>query len=162
DLDGVIPSATLRRAAIQAAVVVAIFAAILFVGRGPARQALDAASLTLFPERITLDVKPGSARIKAGTPLAIQARLLGNKAPVIAQVQIADGDRWRPSEMETEQPGSFHLTTEAINASFKYRVVAGTVTSPTYDVAVAHPPRVMRIDVDYTYPDRKSTRLNSS
>ena len=30
--------------------------------------------------------------------------------------------------------------------------MAGAVTSPTYDVTVAHPPRVMRIDVDYTYP----------
>ena len=152
DIDGVIPSTALRRAAIQAAVVVAIFAGLLFVGRGPGRQALDAASLTLFPDRITLEVTPGHARVKAGTPLAITARLLGNKAPVIAQVHIADGDNWRPSEMATDKPGSFHLTTEPVNASFKYRVVAGTVTSPTYDVAVAHPPRVTRIDVDYTYP----------
>src|SRR2546426_5777276 len=152
DIDGVIASATLRRAAFQAAVVMLILAAILIVGRGPARQALDAAALTLFPDRITLEVTPGHARVKAGTPLAIQARLLGNKAPVIAQVQIADGDSWRVSEMVTEKPGTFHLTTEAVNAPFKYRVVAGTVTSPTYDVAVARAPRVARIDVDYTYP----------
>jgi hypothetical protein len=152
DVDSVIAPGTLRRAALQAAVAAAVFAAMLFVGRGPARQALDAASLTLFPDRITLEVTPGHARVKAGTPFEVQARLVGNKAPVIAHMQVADGDRWHATEMATEKPGSFRLTTDAINTSFKYRVVAGTVTSPTYDVAVARPPRITRIDVDYTYP----------
>jgi len=32
------------------------------------------------------------------------------------------------------------------------RIVAGAVTSPTYDVEVAIPPRVTRIDVHYIYP----------
>ena len=41
---------------------------------------------------------------------------------------------------------------EAVATPFKYRVVAGPITSPTYTVGVAHPPRVTRIDVDYTYP----------
>ena len=35
---------------------------------------------------------------------------------------------------------------------FKYRAVAGTLTSPTYSIAVAQPPRVTRIDLEYTYP----------
>ena len=39
-----------------------------------------------------------------------------------------------------------------MSASFRYRVVAGPVTSPTYDVTVARAPRVTRIDVEYTYP----------
>jgi Domain of unknown function (DUF4175) len=152
DATGVIPSSTLRRAGLQAATVILVLVGILFVGREPARQALDAGSLKLFPGRLTLEVTPGNARIKAGTTLDIQARLVGNKAPVIALMQIADGDRWRGAEMATAKPGTFHLTTEPIGASFKYRVVAGTVTSPTYDVLVARPPRVTRIDVDYTYP----------
>src|SRR5262245_30448326 len=149
---GVIPTSALRRAGLQAATVMLALVGILFVGREPARQALDAGSLKLFPGRQTLEVTPGSARIKTGTPLTIQARLVGNKAPVIAQMQIADGDRWRGTAMESSTPGTFHLTTEPVNLAFKYRIVAGTVTSPTYEVAVARPPRVTRIDVDYTYP----------
>jgi len=153
DIDAIVPHRTLRRAAMWATAAAAAVAVILFVGRNQARQAKDAASLMLFPDRVTLDVKPGSTRIKAGTPLSIRARLIGNRAPVIAQLQIADGDRWRASEMSGDGQGLFQYTTDAVNASFKYRIVAGAVTSPTYDVMVAHAPRVMRIDVDYDYPD---------
>jgi hypothetical protein len=99
-----------------------------------------------------LQVTPGNARIKAGSPLAIRARLLGNRAPVVGQLQIADGDRWRASDMSTDAPGSFRADMDAVSTSFKYRIVAGAVASPTYDITVAHPPRVTRIDVDYTYP----------
>src|SRR5262245_1317906 len=106
DASGVILPAALRRAGLQAATVVLVLVGILFVGREPARQALDAGSLKLFPGRITLEVTPGNQRIKAGTPLTVQARLIGNKAPVIAQMQVADGDNWRGAEMTTDKPGA--------------------------------------------------------
>jgi len=147
-----VSSASLRRASMQAAAAALVFAAMAFVARGPARQAVDAASLTLFPERISIDVKPGNARIKAGTPLTIEARLVGNRAPVIAQVQVADGDGWRTFEMSSGS-GAFQLAMPAVGGGFKYRVAAGAVTSPTYEIAVAYAPRVARIDVDYTYPE---------
>src|SRR2546423_6854651 len=153
DVDTIVSDSSLRRAAVWAAAAAVAVAVVLFAGRNQARQAKDAASLTLFPDRVTLDVSPGSARVKAGTPLSIRARLVGNRAPVIAQLQIADGDRWRASEMASDSPGVFQSTTDAVNASFKYRIVAGAVTSPTYEVTVAHAPRVLRIDVDYKYPD---------
>ena len=152
DIDTIVPAAALRRAGFQAAAAAMALGLVLFAARGPARQAADAASLTLFPARIGLDVTPGDAKVKAGSPLAIRARLVGNRAPVIAQVQIADGDRWRISDMSSDTPGSFRLAMPSVGASFKYRVVAGAVTSPTYEIAVAFPPRVKRIDVDYTYP----------
>jgi hypothetical protein len=50
-------------------------------------------------------VTPGNAKVKAGSPLAIRARLVGNRAPIIAQVQIADGDRWRATEMTADGAG---------------------------------------------------------
>jgi hypothetical protein len=152
DIDTIVPAESLRRAAFQAAAALIVLGVALLFARGPASQAADAASLTLFPERVTLDVSPGHARIKAGSPLAIHAQLVGNRAPVIAQVQIADGDRWRRAEMSSDQPGSFRLAMPSVSSSFRYRVVAGAVTSPTYDVSVAFPPRVTRIDVDYSYP----------
>jgi hypothetical protein len=152
DIDTIVSAESLRRAGFQAAAAVIVLGAALFLARGPASQAADAASLTLFPERVTLDVSPGSAKIKAGSPLAIHAQLVGNRAPVIAQVQIADGDRWRHAEMTNDRTGSFRLAMPSVTSSFKYRVVAGAVTSPTYDVSVAFPPRVTRIDVDYSYP----------
>src|SRR5436190_3046371 len=152
DLDAVVPAIGLRRAGFQAAASVLALAAVLWAARGPARQAVDSASLSLFPGRVVLEVTPGDARIKAGSALAIQARLVGNRAPIIAQVQIADGDRWRGSEMSTDTAGSFRFGVAAVTAPFKYRVAAGPLTSPVYEVAVAHAPRVKRIDVEYTYP----------
>ena len=146
------PSALLRRAGVRAAVAALALLVVLFVGRGPAQQAVDAVSLTLLPSRVALEVTPGNARVKVGSPLAIQARLVGNRAPVLAQLQIADGDRWRATEMKTDTPGSFRVSMDAVSASFRYRIVAGAVTSPSYEISVAHPPRVLRIDVDYTYP----------
>jgi hypothetical protein len=151
--DEIVPAEALRRAGFQATASVLVLGAVLFWGHGTGRQALDAVWLTAFPERLVLEVTPGNARIKAGTPFAVQARLVGSRAPVIAEVQVADGDRWRRTEMTTEQPGAFRAALAPVTASFRYRVVAGAVTSATYDVIVARPPRVTRIDVDYVYPE---------
>src|SRR5262249_19414903 len=102
--------------------------------------------------RMTLAVSPGNARIKAGSALAISARLVGNEAPVAAQLQIANGDAWRSSVMSMESPGAFQQAIDSVAASFKYRVVAGAGAAPAYETTVTGPPRVTRIDVDYTYP----------
>jgi len=152
DVDTIVSARALRRAALEAAAAAIVLGIVLFAARGPAREAADAASLTLFPARTILDVKPGNARIKTGSPLTIEARLVGNRAPVIAQLQIADGDRWRASDMASEN-ATFRAAMPSVAAGFRYRVVAGMVTSPTYEVTVAYPPRVARIDVDYTYPE---------
>ena len=129
DIDTIVSSESLRRAGVQAAAAALALGIVLFASRGPARQAVDAASLTLFPDRVGLSVTPGNAKVKAGSPLAIQARLVGNRAPIIAQVQIADGDRWRISEMAKDEAGSFRLALPSVSAPFTYRVVAGAVTS---------------------------------
>ena len=152
ELDAVIPSKRLRRVGLQAAATLALVAIILFAGRVPAREALDAASLTFFPARTTLDVTPGDARIKAGTALDVRARLVGNRAPVLAQLQLAEGQTWRASDMTPDGAGGFHYSIHGVGAPFTYRVVAGGLTSPAYRVTVVHPPRVTRIDVDYSYP----------
>ena len=152
DLDAVLPVEVLRRAGFQAAAAALVLGALLWLAGNPARQAFDAVALTLFPQRVALDVTPGNAKIKIGTALAIRARLVGNRAPVIAQVQIADGGSWRIAEMTADTAGTFRLSMPSVSASFTYRIVVGPVTSPTYRIAVAQPPRVTRIDLDYTYP----------
>ncbi len=154
DVDAVVSSESLRRAGFQAGAAALVLLSLLVLGRDPLREATDATLLTLFPARVRLDVSPGNARVKAGTPLAITARLVGNRAPVVAQLQIADGDEWRSADMTSapEQAGRFSRTLPPVTAGFRYRIAAGTVVSPAYEVAVVHPPRVARIDVDYTYP----------
>ncbi len=152
DIDTILSSEVVRRAGFQAAGAALVLVVTLIVVGGPARQAVDAAAISLFPARVVLEVTPGNARVKAGSPLAIRAQLVGNRAPVVAQLQIADGDAWRSAEMTVDPAGGFRVSMDAVSAPFKYRVVAGAVTSPSFDVVVAHPPRVTRIDVDYTFP----------
>ena len=147
------PSESLRRAGFQAAAAALALGVVLFaVARagapGGGCGVADAVSGRVDLERHA-GQREGQGRFAA---LTIQARLVGNRAPVIAQVQIADGDRWRVSEMTSDAAGAFRLAMPSVSAPFKYRVVAGAVTSPTYEIAVAIPPRVTRIDVHYTYP----------
>jgi hypothetical protein len=151
DLDAIVSNRSLRRAGFRAAASALVLLTLFFMARGSAGAAVDAASLALFPSRLTLAVTPGNARIKAGAPLVIEARLVGNRAPVGARVEVADSDRWRTIDM-TAGAGRSRLTLPSVTASFKYRVAAASLKSPVYDVTVAHAPRVVRIDVDYTYP----------
>jgi hypothetical protein len=151
DIDSLVPGEALRRAGFQATAAVVIFAVLCVAARRPAREAYDAAALALFPAHVTLDVKPGNARVKAGTPFSVEARLVGSRAPVVARVQITAGQRSRETEMSADG-GAFHVALGPVNGSFTYRVVAGTVKSPDYTVTVAHAPRVARVDVAYTYP----------
>src|SRR5205814_423807 len=92
DIDTIVAGEQLRRTGFRAAAAILVFLALVVASREPARQAADAASLAIFPARIRLDVRPGNARIKAGSPFHIEARLVGNRAPVVAQVQVANGD----------------------------------------------------------------------
>src|SRR5688572_20370439 len=61
EIDAVIPSETLRRAGFQAVAAALVCLGVLFIARGPARQAVDAASLSLWPARVALEVSPGNA-----------------------------------------------------------------------------------------------------
>jgi hypothetical protein len=146
-----VPAGQLRRGGIRAGAAALVLLVLAIVAREPARQSVDAASLVLFPTRLRLDVRPGDARVKQGTPLAIEARIAGNRAPVSARVEVSDGDEWRGREMSAGG-GQFHASLPPVIADFKYRVAVGTIVSPIYQVKVAQPPRVTRIDVDYTYP----------
>ena len=152
DVDTILPAEALRRSGFQAAAAVLLLIIVGGIASAPAREAWDAASLALFPSRVSLEVRPGDARVNAGMPLAIEARLVGNRAPVVARVEIADGDQWRTVDMARDPAGTFRLALDSITAPFKYRVTAGAVTSATFSVSVARIPRVTRIDLEYTYP----------
>ncbi|PWT81474.1 MAG: hypothetical protein C5B57_10345, partial [Blastocatellia bacterium] len=152
DLDVVVPREAVRRHGYQAIAAGILLLIVLFFVRGPAREAVDAASVALFPFRMSLEVRPGDVRIEAGHPLSIEARLPGNHAAITAQVQIGDGEDWRAIDMATDHAGMFQLALESVTVPFRYRVVAGKLVSTTYTVVVARAPRVTRIDLDYTYP----------
>lgn len=150
----IIPDDVLRRHQLRAAAACVALVVALVASRHTARQTYDAATLTLFPSHVRLEVTPGNTRVQLGADLTVDAQLVGNTAPVIAQLLQApqDSDDWRPVEMESQDDGRFRLTLSALSRSFRYKVLAGAATSPAFDVAVVRPPRVARIDVAYAYP----------
>jgi hypothetical protein len=152
DLDDIVPATRLRRGGLRAGAAAVILLVLAVMAREPARLSLDAASLALFPARIRLDVLPGSIRVVQGAPLTIEARLVGNRAPVAARVEVGGGNTWRNTEMLADTGGRFRLPLPPVSADFQYRVAAGSIISPVYRVTVARPPRVVRIDADYVYP----------
>jgi hypothetical protein len=152
DLDAVFPAARLKRSGWGAAGATLVLLLIAFFWGGPARQSLDAASWLVFPSRTQLSVRPGDARLIAGSPLAIEAQLVGSRAPVNVQLEINDGAQLRTIDMASAEAGAFRLALDTVSVPFRYRVIAGTVTSPTYAISVAKPPRVTRVDLEYTYP----------
>ena len=154
DPGDIVPGRHLRRCGLQAGAAAVVLLVLAFMAREPARQSLDAASLALFPARARLDVLPGDSRVKQGTPLVIRAHLVGNRAPIVARLEMGDGSLWRSTDMSGDGAGRFHLSIDAVASDFTYRVVAGTLVSPVYGVKVAQSPHVVRIDVDYTYPAR--------
>ena len=66
DIDTIVSRESLRRAGFQAAAAALVLGVLLFASRGPARQALDAASLTLFPERVALERDAGQREGQGG------------------------------------------------------------------------------------------------
>ena len=154
DVDAIVSSETLRRAGFRAAAAAIVLVVVVIAARRTARQSYDAAALVLFPEHVGLSVTPGNARVKSGSAVTIAASLVGNHAPVApaVQMQVGDGDNWRQAAMAKDATGHYVLSLDSVTAPFKYRVSAGPITSPTYAIAVAHAPRVARIDVDYSYP----------
>jgi hypothetical protein len=152
DAGAVVAVDALRAAWFRAIASALALALVASFALGTARQAYDAAALVLFPSRLTLSVRPGNVTIKVGAQLSIEAQVVGTRAPLSVEVQIADGETWRSAAMRREAEDLHRLALEDVTTPFRYRVVAGNVTSPTYAVAVARPPRVTRIDLTYTYP----------
>src|SRR5215475_4122834 len=151
----IVASEVLRRSGIQAVAAVLLLAATAFFVRDKARQSFDAAALALFPAHIVLEVTPGDARVQAGTSLTVVAKLVGNAAPVVAQLfrsETGNDNDWQATEMPKDASGRYALALNSLSSPFHYKVVAGTVTSKIYAVNVVHAPRVKRIDVEYIYP----------
>jgi hypothetical protein len=154
DPRAIVPSEAIRRWTLRAAASLALLLLALIVARHSIRQAYDTIALLLFPSHVTLDVLPGNAKLQAGSDLTIQAHLVGNTAPVVAQLLRAPkgSEEWQPMEMEAASDGRFSAGLQALTTSFRYKVLAGAVSSPAFDVSVLRAPRVARIDVEYAYP----------
>ena len=154
DLRRVIEPARLRGAALQAAVSGAALV-LAFAGARPLfLRAVEFARLQYWPNSIAVAVDPGDARVVAGRPLTIVAKLAartGTLTRVAPSLTLVANGQSRTLPM-TPAGDRYEVRINAVDRSFTYRVEAGAAKSRGYVVTAVFPPRVRRIDLRYEYP----------
>jgi hypothetical protein len=153
DPDRIVSRSVLRKRAAAALVLSAAALAAVVLLQQPAWRAFQTARMLIAPPTLTWDVAPGDARVRAGSPLKIVARLNGlldGVTPEPATLQVKVGNRQRTLTMT--QKGSEYRVDVPVDADFQYRVVSGRTTSRDFRVDALHPAHVERIDIEYEYP----------
>ena len=149
----VIARDTMRRALRWTAAAAVVLAIALAFAWSPAWRAVQTARLYIAPPKLAVVVTPGHARIARGTPLRITARLDGlpdGATPDVPALIVAAADAV-PQPMRREGAG-YVVDWPKVEADFRYRVVAGALTSPEYQVSAIDAARVTRIDLEYAFP----------
>ena len=149
----VIARSTMRRALRWTAAAAVVLAIALAYAWAPARRAVQTARLYIAPPQLAVVVTPGHARIARGTPLRITARLDGlpdGATPDVPALIVAAAGAV-PQPMRREGAG-YVVDWPKVDADFRYRVVAGSLTSPEYQVSAIDAAKVTRIDLEYAFP----------
>ena len=150
----VVTPARVRRAAARGGLALAVLAAVAVFGSAPLSRIAATAWLHALPSGAELAVDPGDFVLVAGQPLRVRARFRGGngvrgRTPPI--LSVLDGMTPRQIRMRPAG-GGWVAEFPSVARSFRYRVAAAAFTSRDYLVEALSPPRVTRIDVEYTYP----------
>lgn len=103
--------------------------------------------------RPDLEVTPGNAEIERGSSFVVLARF-GRDVPSTAQLRVQPATGTATTVPLTRSLGDpvFGGTLPEVQQAFRYRVEAGTRTSPEFEVRVFEFPRLERADADFVYP----------
>jgi hypothetical protein len=158
----VIAPELLRRAGWRALAASAALIGALVVGWPSVQRTWLTAWLRLFPDAIQLVVEPGDARVRAGQPLTVRARLVGAPASLARTVPTIEigipggrrNERVRTVAMQLQGTADRGATASlgTVEQSFTYVVTAAGIRSKEFSVTALRPPRVTRIDLRYEYP----------
>lgn len=149
-----VPREEIRRRTVAAASAAAILLAALIVSWPSFDRAAATARLTFFPGSVTVQVRPGNARIPIGTPIHIRASVSGGSGSVTQlspRLTVFANGQQRVVPMAAAADG-FEYVIESVDRGFTYDVTAGAARSARYTVTALRPPRVERIDLHYVYP----------
>ncbi len=152
-LDRIVDPRTVRRAAIGAVAASAALALAFAAFAPPLHRGISIAAAYVLPSRITFDVTPGTAKVRAGEAVTITARMRGVEQGLVPDLVTGIGDAAAAVRMSpTGVEGEYAVTLESLSASFPYMITAGTARSDGYAIEVIRPARVTRIDLRYVYP----------
>ncbi len=153
DLDTVVSRHALTRAAAAAALGSLALLVAMALFAPSASRAGHVVGSYLFPKRYAIEVTPGSAKVRAGQPLTIVARIPGIDGGLVPMLTVGTGTQARAARMSPGTgPGEFTITLNHLTVSFPYVVAAGSARSADYTIEVIRPVRVSRIDLSYAYP----------
>jgi hypothetical protein len=161
DVDRVLARRSIRRAALHATAGVVVLAIAAALYAPWASRAANVAGAYLFPARVTVDVSPGTTKIRAGQPVTIAARVgvgtsaegTGSAVPIVPTLTVKIGDETRSVAMQpAAEPGLFAVTVEKVTTSFAYNVAAASTRSDDFRITAISPPQVERIDLHYEFP----------
>ena len=153
DPSTLIPRESLRRTGLKAAAGAGLLLLALVLAAPHLLRAGATVRASLFPQTIQVDAT-GNARVAAGRPLRIAAKLRGRGAGLLSltpSLVVSANGQQRSVPMSASADG-FSYTFESVDRSFEYRVVAGASSSPSYAVTALFPPRVKSIELAYEYP----------
>ena len=150
----VIAPQAMRGASVDALAGTLALIVVLVLGGPSLRRVADTAWMVAFPDTIRVEVLPGDARVLAGQPLRIRTTIRGRTGVLTGlspSLSVSAGDERRTVPMARDG-GEYRFDFDAVDRTFRYRVLAGTASSSEYTVSALFPPRVHRIDVRYVYP----------
>ena len=148
----IVTNDTMSRAGIGAAVGSAAFVIAFSFFAPSAERAVDVAGSYLFPQFYTIEITPGSVKVREGQPVTITARIPGISGGLVPVITVGTGDLARSARMTAgTKADEFTITLNNIAMSFPYAVTAGSARSKDYQIDVIRPVRVSRIDLRYEY-----------
>ncbi len=106
---------------------------------------------------VTIEVLTGNLRVDQGVDVAIEARVTGAVARPALHARRGAGV-WRHFTGETVSGATsaapvYRFVIPAVDAETRYRVAAGSATSPDYVIRVREPLRITSFLLEYRYPD---------
>jgi hypothetical protein len=149
-LDRLVSRESVRQAAFRAAATSVVLALAAWAFAPTLVRGTAIVAAYLLPSSMFIDVTPGSAKVRAGEPVTITARVRGLDRGLVPSLVVGDTEPVRLSPTGVE--GEYAITLERLSESFGYLVAAGPVRSDTFRIDVIRPVRVQRIDVRYEYP----------
>lgn len=153
-LDRIVSAESLRRAA-----TLAVAATLVLLAAGTAfspvlGRAASIVAAYVLPSRLVIEVTPGTAKIREGTPVTITARVGGLDEGLVPELQYGTGDEASRVRMTPVDGGAYAVTFDQVKASFPYFVAAGPAQSEVFTIEAIRPARVLRIDLKYRYPEQ--------
>ena len=106
------------------------------------------------PAPFQMQVMPGSIELIRGDSLRLDVTLVGSEQPNLSSLKVRNEGEEKISEqsLSAQSLGHFQHTFVNVRRSFAYRIEAGEIESPWYEVTIVERPIIRSLQVALQYP----------